>query len=253
MTQKMARIFSLGICLLLLLGIFSWPKPVSAGLSVWSAETIPTRLNEVLGRAGIDVRDLSIGSDYQTIYAAPGNSAGGNFVYKSTDGGAKWTEYATAITADLVAVAPDNNNLAVIANSTTAAVHISFDGGATWQTMGTVQETPGGAAAAAIYDIKNSRIRIFGFLHFFPVPSNHTTVVFHSINCNASGIWNCCIECVVISKTFDCGISSGIKRNNALPSVSTFLTILHEHIPSRKLNESLINRIIPIDFTQKST
>jgi hypothetical protein len=159
MTQKMARIFSLGICLLLLLGIFSWPKPVSAGLCEWSAETIPTRLNEVLGRPGIDVRDLAIGSDYLTIYAAPGNSAGGNFVYKSTDSGLKWTERPIPITADLVAVAPDDSNLVVIANSTTAAVHISLDGGATWQTMGTVQETPGGAAAAAIYDITISPIR----------------------------------------------------------------------------------------------
>ncbi|MBN1692006.1 MAG: hypothetical protein JW845_00445 [Dehalococcoidales bacterium] len=152
----MARIFSLGICLLLLLGIYSWPKPVSAGLSVWSAETIPTRLNEVLGRPGIDVRDLAIGSDYLTIYAAPGNSVGGNFIYKTIDSGSNWTEYPTPITADLIAVAPDDNNLVVIANSTTAAVHISFDGGATWQTMGTVQETPGGAAAAAIYDIEIS-------------------------------------------------------------------------------------------------
>ncbi len=158
MTQKMARIVSLVICLLLLLGIFSWPKPVSAGLSVWSAETIPTRLNEVLGMHGIDVRDIAVGSDAKTLYAVVGGSIPANVTYKSIDGGVEWTEQQATFAADLVAVAPDDNNLVVIANSTTAVVHISFDGGATWQSMGTVQQAPG-AAAAAIYDITISPTR----------------------------------------------------------------------------------------------
>ena len=159
MTQKMARIFSLGICLLLLLSLFSLPEPVSAGTSVWSAETIPSLLNTILGPAGIDIRDFVIGNDLLTVYAVTGNSIAGNFTYKSTNGGVSWTALPVPITADLIDIAPDDNNLLVIANSNTAAVFFSADGGATWQTLGTVQETPGGAAAAVIYDIAISPIK----------------------------------------------------------------------------------------------
>jgi hypothetical protein len=157
MTQKIARIFSLVICLLLVLSLFSWTKPVSAGLSVWSAETIPSVLTNILGPAGVDVRDFVFSGDYQTFYTAPGNSIATNVIYKSTDGGANWTALATDITADLVAIAPDNSNLVVIANTTTADVYISTDGGVIWQSMGTVKD-PAGAAATAIYAIEISPI-----------------------------------------------------------------------------------------------
>src|SRR4030042_779914 len=142
MTQKMARIFSLGICLLLLLSLFSLPEPVSAGTSVWSAETIPSLLNTILGPAGIDIRDFVIGNDLLTVYAVTGNSIAGNFTYKSTNGGVSWTALPVPITADLIDIAPDANKLLVIADRNTAAVFFMADGGGTWATPGSGPGTP---------------------------------------------------------------------------------------------------------------
>jgi hypothetical protein len=171
MTQKMAKIFSLGICLLFLASLIVWPEPALAGTTVWSAETIPTRINNVLGPAGVDIRDLAIGDDDLTIYAAPGDSITditiGNVIYKSIDGGVTWTALNTPIRTDLIAVAPDDKNLVAIGNNTTLDVRISADGGLTWHTTGTIQESPGGAPAEAIYDLAISPIR--NFIHYVTV------------------------------------------------------------------------------------
>ena len=155
----MARIFSLGICWLLLLSLFSWPEPVLAGGSVWSAETIPTTLNNVLGPVGVDVRCLALHEATQTIYAAPGDSIVANVIYKSFDNGVTWTTMNTTIRANFIAVAPDDPNLVVITSGVPAAVHLSINGGVTWQDMGNVQEIPGGGAAAGIYSVAISPIR----------------------------------------------------------------------------------------------
>ncbi len=149
----MARIFSLGICVLLLASLFAWPRPVSAGLAEWSAETIPSRTNNTLGPAGVDIRDLAVANDNLVVYAAPGDSITDNVVYKSTDSGIKWTALPVPIRADYVAIAPDNENLVAIANNITPTVFFSSSAGLAWQTLGTVQETPHGAPAAAIYDL----------------------------------------------------------------------------------------------------
>ncbi|MGD0780270.1 MAG: hypothetical protein ABR954_05765 [Dehalococcoidales bacterium] len=149
----MAKITSLGICIMFLVSLFSWPTPVSAGSCVWSAEDIPSRINNILGPAGIDIRDIAIANDAQTIYAVPGDSIADNITYKSTDGGITWTALPVPIRADFIAIAPDDNLLA-IANNITPRVYFSINGGVTWQPLGnTVQESPGGAPPSAIYDL----------------------------------------------------------------------------------------------------
>jgi hypothetical protein len=162
MTQKMARIFSLGTCILLLVSLFSWPIPVSAGLSEWSAETIPSRLDNMLGPAGIDIRDFAIGNDAQTLYAAAGNSANNDtqkkFIYKSIDGGITWTELTTPIRVDYVAIAPDDVNTVVIAsNSTPIKVYYRSSSTVNWQSLGDI---PGGNAPATIRDLAISPLRL---------------------------------------------------------------------------------------------
>jgi hypothetical protein len=155
----MAKITSLGICIMLLVSLFSWPTPVSAGSSVWSAEDIPSRINNILGPAGIDIRDIAIADDAQTIYTVPGDSITDNIIYKSTDGGITWIALPVPIRADFIAIAPDDNLLA-IANNITPKVYFSINGGVTWQPLGnTVQESPGGALPSAIYDLAISPAR----------------------------------------------------------------------------------------------
>ncbi len=120
-------------------------------------------MNNMLGPAGVDVRDFAIGNDSITIYAVPGNSitdiTTDTVVFKSTDGGASWTTLQAPIKADLITVAPDDNNLVVIANTNAATVYISIDGGVNWQTMETVPGTLAGKPVAAILDIAISPLK----------------------------------------------------------------------------------------------
>src|SRR4030042_1074980 len=115
MTQKIIQIFSLGICILLIASLFAWPAPVSAGSCVWSAESIPLLLDNILGPAGVDIRDLVISNDTITVFAAPGDSVSDNVVFKSIDSGNRWVILQAPIRADFIAMAPNDNNLIAIA------------------------------------------------------------------------------------------------------------------------------------------
>src|SRR4030042_3028938 len=157
MKQKTARIISLSIIFLFVASLFSWSTPVSAGVSEWTAETIPGRLDNSIGPPGIDVRDFAIGNDDKPVYAVPGNSIAGNVVYKSINAGVSWTALTVSIRADLVAIAPDDVNIIAIANNSTPEVNLSIDGGVTWYALGTPQALAG-APAAAIFDIAISGI-----------------------------------------------------------------------------------------------
>ena len=143
------------VIFMLLVSLFSSAAPVSADTACWSAEPIPSTIDEVLGPAGIDVRDITVVGG-TTIYAVPGDSVPDNIVYKSTDAGISWTTADINIKADLVAVAPDDADMVAIANSNTPEVYLTTDGGSTWYALGTPRES-GGAAAAALYDIAKTK------------------------------------------------------------------------------------------------
>jgi len=153
MKQKTARIISLSAVIFLFIYLFSWPLPVSAGESEWSAESIPGRIDNTLGPAGIDIRDYAIGDDDLTIYATPGNSIADTIIYKSTNAGVSWTAVTVSVRADLLAIAPDNVNFIAFVNSSTQEVYLSIDGATTWDSIGTP------AGAAVIYDIAISETR----------------------------------------------------------------------------------------------
>jgi len=158
MKRKLSGLFSACIAVALLVSLFSWPTPTSAGIATWSAETIPTTTDNILGPAGIDIRDFALAGDGKTIYAVPGDSILENVVYKSINTGASWTAITVDIEADLVAVAPDDKDIVVIANSSTPVAYLSTDGGSHWYNIGTPQAS-GGNPAAAIYDIAVSEVR----------------------------------------------------------------------------------------------
>ncbi|MCK4862837.1 MAG: hypothetical protein KAS25_01005 [Dehalococcoidales bacterium] len=176
MKQKISVISSLGIAIILLAGLLIPAEPASAGAAVWSAEIIPSTLDNILGPDepgdNLDVRDFSMTADCSTIYAVAGNSIVTNVVYKSVDYGVTWTVINIDITADLVAVAPDDKGMVVIANSSTPAAYLSINGGLTWDTLGTIQDNDGDPAAA-IYDIAISSTR--EAIHYIAAAGTDTT------------------------------------------------------------------------------
>ncbi|GAI22677.1 unnamed protein product, partial [marine sediment metagenome] len=109
-------------------------------------------MDNVLGPAGIDVRDLAVAADGATIYAVPGDSIFDNIIYRSDDSGMSWVALDVAIEADLVAVAPDDANMVAIAREDAPAVYVTTSGGSTWRSLGTIKDEAG-TAATAIYDI----------------------------------------------------------------------------------------------------
>lgn len=148
----MFRLWGMGLLLVLLVSWLSLAAPASADTPSWSAEPIPSTVDNVLGPAGIDVRDLAVTADGATIYAVPGDSISDNIIYRSDDSGMSWVALDVAIEADLVAVAPDDANVMAIAREDAPAVYVTTSGGQTWRSLGTIKDEAG-TAAAAIYDI----------------------------------------------------------------------------------------------------
>lgn len=138
--------------MLLVVSLFLFTAPASAGTLAWSAEAIPSTVGNVLGPSGIDVRDIAVAANGTTIYAVPGDSTSDNVVYESNDAGVSWTILGVDIKADVVAVAPDDRHVVAIASKSAPAVWVTSNGGSTWNSLGTPQES-GGAAAAIIHDI----------------------------------------------------------------------------------------------------
>ena len=152
MKKRILMVWAVFLVAVLLVSSFLPATPVAAGISSWSAEPIPGTEGNVLGPAGIDVRDLAAAADGATVYAAPGDSTSPKVIYKSTDTGTSWQALSVPIQADLIAVAPDDAAIVAVTSNNTPVVYATTDGGTTWDSLGTPQENDN-AAAAAIYDI----------------------------------------------------------------------------------------------------
>ena len=125
-------------------------EPVYAGTTSWVAETIPGTTGKMIA-SNTDVSDFATKGS-STIYATDRES---DKIYKSTDAGVSWIELTKptgATEPQFIAVAPDNPSIvAIVADDN--EVYVSTDGGTTWDSLGTPQESGGGAAATALYDI----------------------------------------------------------------------------------------------------
>lgn len=122
----------------------------------WKPEPTPSTDGNVIGPEGIDILDIAVAGDATTIYVAARSSTSNRLVYKSTDWGTSWTDLSQSpglniAETDLIAVAPDNPNIAVVADKNTPAVYVTTDGGYRWASMGTISGS--GGNAATIYDI----------------------------------------------------------------------------------------------------
>lgn len=121
-----------GLVIMVVASLLSSALPASAAAPAWMAVSTPGTEGYQLGPPGVDVRDLAAAADGATIYAVPGNSLAGGRVFKSNDAGASWVAQSLDVAADLVAVAPDNADVAAVARAIVPVVYYTTDGGATW-------------------------------------------------------------------------------------------------------------------------
>ena len=153
MYEKTSKVWGVGLVVVLLVSWLSLAAPASADMFAWSAESTPGTTGEVI-LPDSDVVDVAVGSNGTTIYAAVGTTS----LYKSTNAGTSWTSFTVAAEVDLVAVAPDDDNIVACAKSeATVAVYFSTNGGSSWTSLGTPKQS-GGTEAAAIYDIAISKV-----------------------------------------------------------------------------------------------
>ncbi len=149
---KLSRILGIGLTIAVLASMFVASAPASAGNASWTVEDPANKPPTVTGAVfGRDVIDIAVAGNGSTAYATTSD----NRVYKSTNGGASWsqqTAYASGL-AVKVAVAPDvadGSFVAVIVGNT---VVTSVNGGATWAPMAAVVDGTSGSAATALNSI----------------------------------------------------------------------------------------------------
>jgi hypothetical protein len=139
MKSKIYKVLAVGLTLALLSSLFAFSAPVSGRILGWSTEVIPGTADYVTVN-GISVTDIAVAADGSTVYAG----TGGNNLYKSVNRGVAWSQIAyntaTGNTSDLLAVAPDDNDIVAVADTTTEVIWITTNGGTTWGTLG----VPGG-------------------------------------------------------------------------------------------------------------
>ncbi|MBU2536481.1 MAG: hypothetical protein KKD83_10010 [Chloroflexi bacterium] len=181
MGYKILRI--IGLVVMLMASLLSFAAPVSAEAPSWSAVPIPGAEGYQLGPSGVDIRDLAVAADGATIYAAPGDSIADKYVFKSDDAGISWVAQGVSIVADLVAVAPDNADVAAVARKTIPSAYFTTDGGITWRSLGMIQAS-GGSSAREIYDIAISEAG--NGMHYLAVAGEAVGGV--------GNVWYCVIE-----------------------------------------------------------
>jgi hypothetical protein len=136
MNKKLTTIWGVGLVVVLMVSLLVGAVPASAKNLDFTPETLPSATNLILA-AGSNPSDIAVSGDGQTIYVA----AAGTTVYKSTDGGTTFSAKSTAaggvtpLTANLIAVAPDDSSIVAIAGTANATVYVSTNGATTWGTL----------------------------------------------------------------------------------------------------------------------
>jgi len=160
MKKSFSRIWGVGLVLVILASLLLSAVPVSAGELAWGSYGLPGTANNILvTTAGLDILDIAVGGDGQTIYVATG--ATDNRVYKSTNGGKTWSTVSLTnlpTPANLIAVAPDDANYVIVAGGGAANLVIaaSTNGGSSFSTISPSAGNWDVATATipvAIYDI----------------------------------------------------------------------------------------------------
>ncbi|MEE8419380.1 MAG: hypothetical protein V3S02_04640, partial [Dehalococcoidales bacterium] len=135
MKKKISKILGVAITITMLASLMIVAAPASAADPlVWNGEFGPGGVPTYTRNAGSNMVDFAIGFDGLTIYAVAGGSD--NFTYKSADGGNTWSKLTTnfGFAPVTVAVAPDDVDMVVVAN-TSGAVYLSTNGGISFSNL----------------------------------------------------------------------------------------------------------------------
>ncbi len=147
MKKKFSKILGVGLTVALLASLILVAAPVLASDLLWTSQTVPAALDEVLETG--NVTDIAVGGDGETIFAG----GGALLLYKSLDKGKTWVTITTTDNTSLVAVAPDDSDIIAWADTSDLTVSVTTSGG-TWQSnLGIPSESGSGANATTINDL----------------------------------------------------------------------------------------------------
>ena len=152
MKNKIHKIWSVGLALVLATTLLLSAVPVSAGELSWGTQSpFPSTTGNVLAPS-FNVTDLAVSSD-GVMYAV---NATDNATFKSTSGGTTWSRLSAEFPANLsfIAVAPDDSD--VVAVGYGANVSISTNGGSTWGNLGQVKSGSVNLTTMADLAVSNS-------------------------------------------------------------------------------------------------
>jgi hypothetical protein len=115
--------------------------------------------------------------DAWLYYAVGSTSIDNAVVYKSVNGGSSWSlnddvnSFLGIAYTDMVAVAPDDPNIAVVVDATSATPRawVTTNGGSTWSNLGTI-------GASAIYDVSISSAA--NGIHYIAIAGNNSVWYF---------------------------------------------------------------------------
>ena len=130
MKTKISKLLAIGLTVALVASLIAFVAPATARVLGWSSEIIPSTSNQVIV-PGIEVKDIAVADDGVTIFAG----SGGVLLYKSTDRGVKWSTINATDNTTLVAIAPDDANYIVVADTGDNFVTVTSNGGTTWGTL----------------------------------------------------------------------------------------------------------------------
>jgi len=159
MKKSFSRIWGVGLVLVMLASLLFSVVPVAADELAWGSYSLPSTTSNILVTTpGLDIVDVAVGGDGNTMYVA--TAAVDNRVYKSTDGGKTWGTVGTTNLpnpANLVAVAPDSNDIVVVAGgASNLTIAVSTNAGSTWSTISPVTEAAN--TATTVFDVAISAL-----------------------------------------------------------------------------------------------
>jgi len=142
MKSRIPRIFGVIVTLVLLVSLFGFAVPVSAGTLAWSAQALPgaAAATGFTINAGTDVGPIAVAAD-GTIFACDPTTP---TIFRSTDGGNKWTAATVyggaAVVAIVVSPQFATDRTVVVVDATTA--YKSTNGGVTFAQMSAALGAP---------------------------------------------------------------------------------------------------------------
>jgi len=145
------KVWGISLALILVASMFLMVAPVSAASLAWSTQTIPSGLFNQLA-AGTSVANVTVAPNGD-IFVIDSNT--GNRIYKSVDGGIKWTVSTIAGATRLIdlavspAYATDNRVFALDAGTVNAQAYISSNGGVSFAVLGGTAAGVGTSIAVA--------------------------------------------------------------------------------------------------------